>query len=187
MKFFILILLLFASSAWPWAGGYGGSGGGGSGTGDVTGPAGATTDALVCFDGGTGKSIKQCIRVTIPAPSISNSPPLSPPPMTFWASGTTPVPPYFPSTLYFWNGGAWVVTSGTAEFNEDVFTPTFGQTVFTLSLPFKGAGASVLLAVNGVLDYIEGVDFTITGTTLTWMGPFTLTGVDQVIARYQTK
>lgn len=43
----------------------GGTGGGDGGTGDVVGPAGATTDAIPCFDGATGKLIKECAQTAL--------------------------------------------------------------------------------------------------------------------------
>lgn len=64
---------------------------------------------------------------------------------------------------------------------RDGFTPTAGQTEFTLSEDPNGG--LVDLYVNGVL-YVLDVDYTVSGTTLTWLEPFELEADDVVLAAY---
>ena len=67
---------------------------------------------------------------------------------------------------------------------ENVYAPTLGQTVFTLSSAPSGA-AAFSLYLNGQLR-LRGTDYTQTGTTLTWLDPsgLTLLTTDELIARY---
>lgn len=73
---------------------------------------------------------------------------------------------------------------GGAGFYDESFTPMPGQTVFTLSQPCILNGLTVL-DVNGIV-YVEGVHYTVAGTTLTWMNVgFSLDPSDLVTIRYQ--
>lgn len=66
---------------------------------------------------------------------------------------------------------------------REVFTPTLGQTVFTL-LNSDVATTRTLVEVNGQLQH-EGNDYTLSGTTLTWLdNDFTLDTTDQLIVYY---
>lgn len=62
------------------------------------------------------------------------------------------------------------------------FTPTVGQTQFTLSaIP---TGESVQVIINGVV-YVNGPDFTVLDDVVTWTGSlFTLDATDEVVIRY---
>lgn len=66
----------------------------------------------------------------------------------------------------------------------DAYTPTLSQTVFTLSQT-RSAEFLFLLTLNGIIKE-EGVDFTVSGTILTWLDPagLTLKTTDRLIARY---
>ena len=66
---------------------------------------------------------------------------------------------------------------------ENEFTPTLGQTVFTLT-PGPSETRSLSLFVNGVRAD-DVTDFTVVGTTLTWLDTdFSLDTSDKVIVRY---
>ena len=71
------------------------------------------------------------------------------------------------------------------EFAEEAFIPTVnGQTVFTLALGLEEDGLQFVF-VNGVV-YQLGVDYTLTGTTLTWLDTdFLLDTTDCVLVKYQ--
>ena len=56
---------------------------------------------------------------------------------------------------------------GTAFAHVDTFIPTLAQTVFTLLAPYS-AGTVSILFLNGVSQLL-GVDYTISGTTLTYL------------------
>jgi len=81
-----------------------------------------------------------------------------------------------------------LLVHGTAAFDLNhwmraVFTATAGQTVFTL--PSVAADAATYeLTVNGV-EYVRGTDYTVSGTTLTWLNPFALILGDRVAIAYQ--
>lgn len=75
---------------------------------------------------------------------------------------------------------------GGASFAKNAFTPTVGQTVFTLSATFVGIGGLVVATVNGLV-YEKDVDYTIAGTTFTWLDvPFTLETTDCLVVVFQT-
>jgi len=77
-------------------------------------------------------------------------------------------------------GGGGGGSGGSIQ--EDVFFPINGQTVFTLSQPYVGGFAVVF--INGV-EYVNTINFTIVGTTLTWLDtPFTLAVTDLLVADY---
>lgn len=71
-----------------------------------------------------------------------------------------------------------------ANFGDDRFVATPGQTLFTLSAPYLATGLSVLF-VNGA-EYDVAVDYTIAGTTVTWLNTsFALEAGDVVTVKYQ--
>lgn len=66
---------------------------------------------------------------------------------------------------------------------QEEFTPTTGQITFIISnLPTDVA--SFEFNVDGVL-FDEGADYTISGSTITWINSIVLKPVDKVIVRYQ--
>lgn len=81
--------------------------------------------------------------------------------------------------------GRWFKASIAANrIVEQTFTPTSMQTIFTLSQPYS-AGDMALVSLNGVIQDV-GVNFTIAGTTLTWLDvPTTLGPTDSLSIRYQ--
>lgn len=82
-------------------------------------------------------------------------------------------------------GGPIVDVTGGDQFTEDEFTPTNGQTVFTLTETYVTGGLATFY-VNGIA-YRRDTDYTISGTTLTWLdGPFTLSSSDEVFVVYQS-
>jgi hypothetical protein len=61
----------------------------------------------------------------------------------------------------------------------DIYSATGGQTNFTLTKTPNDPN-DVKMMINGV-DYINGADYSITGTTCTWLNvPFTLSAGDKV-------
>ena len=69
------------------------------------------------------------------------------------------------------------------EWNADTFVPTLGQVTFILSeAPYSLDAESFVFQINGV-GYVEGTDFTVSGTTVTWLG-FQLDLGDCAVARY---
>ncbi|MCK4609430.1 MAG: hypothetical protein KAT71_08105 [Gammaproteobacteria bacterium] len=65
---------------------------------------------------------------------------------------------------------------------DQLFTPTGGQTVFTLSaVPLSNA--RVFMFVNNA-TYIAGNDFTISGPNITWLEAFTIEPTDIITIRY---
>ena len=75
---------------------------------------------------------------------------------------------------------------GGASFAENEFIATPAQTVFALSFAFVGVGGLAILHVNGFV-YAKDTDFTISGTTLTWLDTsFVLDAGDCVTCFFQT-
>jgi hypothetical protein len=73
---------------------------------------------------------------------------------------------------------------GGGAFTENEFNATAAQTVFTLSSSFAPGGLSILF-VNGI-GYAEGTEYTISGTTLTWLDvPFILDAGDRVVIKFE--
>jgi hypothetical protein len=69
--------------------------------------------------------------------------------------------------------------TGVVDQREEVFTPSLGQTVFNLSATPNPANDTSVF-VNTV-KYIYGVNFTVSGTQVTWLdSPFTLDSLDVV-------
>lgn len=75
--------------------------------------------------------------------------------------------------------------TGHLPWAQDEFTPTLGQVTFIITA-LPADVVSIELYVNGVL-YDEGVgaDYTVSGTTITWLNPFILKPKDLVTVRYQ--
>ena len=74
------------------------------------------------------------------------------------------------------------MTAADGLLYRDGYTPTVGQTVFTLTN--TPSDTSVEMFVNGV-RYRHGIDYTVTGTTVTWLDTlFTLDGSDRVVITY---
>lgn len=81
--------------------------------------------------------------------------------------------------------GIWFGVPGGAGFEGviDTFAPTSGQVTFILSQGPTDTG-SFQLFVNGV-EQSEGVDYTVSGTNLTWLNScFVLEPGDTVRAYY---
>lgn len=74
--------------------------------------------------------------------------------------------------------------TSVAEFQQDSFTAIPAQVLFTLTTSFYPNGLSIII-VNGLV-YTQGADYTISGTTLTWLNtPFTFVGGESVVVKYQ--
>ena len=69
----------------------------------------------------------------------------------------------------------------------DIFAPILNQTVFTLTQTVSDVN-SFSLVLNHSTHLVNTVDYTISGTTLTWLDPdgLTLDAGDQLVARYNT-
>lgn len=81
---------------------------------------------------------------------------------------------------------AYVDAATGGSFAQQGFTATLDQTVFTLSTAYKGAGGSVAAWVNGV-GAEKDVDFTISGTTFTWLDTlYTMKAGWRLVVDYQT-
>ena len=65
---------------------------------------------------------------------------------------------------------------------QDEFVPTAGQITFILSNTPTDPD-SLEVSVNGV-RYDDVSDYTLSGTTLTWLNPFVLRTIDKLIAQY---
>lgn len=72
---------------------------------------------------------------------------------------------------------------GHIPWAQEEFTPTLGQITFIVS-DLPADVVSIEFNVNGVL-YDEGDDYTVSGSTITWINPIVLKPVDKVIIRYQ--
>ena len=76
-------------------------------------------------------------------------------------------------------------TSGLGDLVEDAFTPTPGQTIFTLSASYL-SGGFVTATVNGI-EYERPDDFLISGTTFIWQNTeFSLDSSDELVVIYET-
>lgn len=81
--------------------------------------------------------------------------------------------------------GRWFkVTGGTGLITDQVFTPTLGQTVFTLS-DIYAPGGFKLVALNGVVQLPS--DFTISGTTFTWTGSYVMDPTTDLLCVFYQK
>lgn len=72
------------------------------------------------------------------------------------------------------SGAPWV---------KDEFTPTIGQVTFILSSTPTDL-ASLTLVLNGT-KYDDVTDYVVSGTTVTWLDPFTLKAKDKLIIQYK--
>lgn len=70
----------------------------------------------------------------------------------------------------------------TPLWREDEFTTTAGQVTFILSQA-PGDANSLSFFVNGVL-YDDVADYTVSGTTVTWLNVFAMETGDKVHIRY---
>jgi hypothetical protein len=75
------------------------------------------------------------------------------------------------------------IVPGIAEWARIVVTATSGQISFTLPSVALDP-ETYTMSVNGV-EYARGIDYVVSGTTLTWLSPFTLMVGDQVIIAYE--
>jgi hypothetical protein len=65
---------------------------------------------------------------------------------------------------------------------EEIFSASNGQTAFVLAL--ASAGGVSFFSVNGIL-YAEGTDYTVSGSSVTWLDTdFTLEAGDEIIIKY---
>ncbi len=70
------------------------------------------------------------------------------------------------------------------QFRQQPFTPTNGQTVFTLLKPIAPGSGFLQLSVNG-MAYTRGTDYTASGVTVTWLdAQFVLSTLDCVVVAY---
>jgi len=70
------------------------------------------------------------------------------------------------------------------SWTQDEYVATLGQVTFILSAATTDP-ASIRVIVNGV-DYDDVADFTVSGTTLTWLNnAFSMDAGDIVLVRYQ--
>lgn len=88
-----------------------------------------------------------------------------------------------------WNGSNWVPGpvsggGGGLALDSDIYTPTLYQTAFPLTQPPVG---KTLAFVNGI-GYYEGLDFQVSGSTLTWnpgVAGFQLGPTDRLTVYYE--
>jgi len=74
------------------------------------------------------------------------------------------------------------IVPGLPDWVKVVFIATNGQTSFTLPGVAEDPD-SYLLTVNGI-EYARNSDFLVSGTALTWLGPFSLKAGDRVLVAY---
>jgi hypothetical protein len=162
---------------------------GAGGSGDVVGPISSIDNYVPVFSGTTGKIIKQPITTAVlSAISLildSSNVRIEDGGCDAGISGLDTLCNNSGVFSVRHGTGTIVPLEGTSEFQQDPFTPTLGQTVFSLSQAFLGTPGISLVLVNN-LAYVEGTNYTISGTTLTWLDtPFTLDGSDSLVAVYQ--
>ncbi len=76
-------------------------------------------------------------------------------------------------------------TAFSFAWNKDTFTPTTGQVTFSLSTAPTDLD-SLELDVNGVTYEGGGVDYTVSGVTITWLNTeFSMLAGDRVVVRYR--
>ena len=75
------------------------------------------------------------------------------------------------------------IVPGIAEWDRIVFIATAGQISFTLPNVALDV-ETYTISVNGI-EYARGIDYLVSGTTLTWLAPFTLAVGDRVIVAYE--
>lgn len=126
------------------------------------------------------------VNVATSVPAIQVSTPIG----ALWMTDFAPPSPYEPLILHVWNGSDWSpigVTGGgqATYFQTDSFSPTSGQTIFSLSTTPATTNNLIFAVVDGGV-YYEDVSFTITGSTLTWLDtPFPLGPPDDLVVYYQ--
>lgn len=108
--------------------------------------------------------------------------------------GLTETPPVSPdvsqqvgealnTTTLVFNPAQVVAGGGHINWTQDEYVPTFGQVTFILSsAPIDVT--SLEFNLNGVL-YDDNVDYTISGSTITWISSITLKPKDKILIRYQ--
>ncbi len=83
--------------------------------------------------------------------------------------------------------GGGILTIEPPLFTEDEYTPTIGQTVFTLTGSWVGGSGFVSVEVNGI-GYDRGSHYTASVGSITWLDvPFTLEITDRFTVMYQTQ
>lgn len=88
-----------------------------------------------------------------------------------------------PGVLYYSDGTIWTSLSSGGLVDEPLVLPV-GPPVFATSLTYKPGGLAFFW-VNGA-RYLPGVNFTIAGTTVTWLGvPFALEASDELAVSYE--
>jgi hypothetical protein len=72
-----------------------------------------------------------------------------------------------------------------AVIHNEAFTPTPGQTVFTLELA-PNPTENTVMVINGKAEYSIGDDpaFTISGVDVTWLNSYTLGTDDRIVIDY---
>jgi hypothetical protein len=129
----------------------------------------------------------QLVNAALSAPPIQSSTPQG----ALWMANSFPVNDYLPNTLHVFDGVEWSPV-GQAEdegigayFVTDTFSPTLGQTAFSLSAePTTTNGLIFAVVDSGV--YYKDVSFTTTGTSFTWLDvPFSLGPPDDLLVYYQ--
>lgn len=88
--------------------------------------------------------------------------------------------------VYNLTSGKWENQTAPEDgaLTDQSFTPTNGQTAFILSsVPISND--RIFMFVNSA-TYIVGNDFTISGSTITWLNAFTMATTDIVTVRYPT-
>jgi hypothetical protein len=124
------------------------SGGGGGAGGDVVGPASSTDNALVRFDGTTGKLIQNGVAIETDLGSINSQ------------DGTAGLPTYgFLSTagvgMYLTGGGALGLANGSIGYvlldNAGLLTALGSLTV---NNDTKMNGAQIVTSVSSAVDYV---------------------------------
>ena len=154
---------------------------GGAGLGDVTGPGSSVDGATVVFDGVTGKIIKEATDFL----KLSDALALPSAVANFAQLGIDPSDGILKIRKSIADGGALVSLEGSgggSALAYQTFTPTFGQTVFSLSQAPSGV---TLAFVNG----IESTAFSVLGSTFTWLplvAGFGLETTDSLDIYYET-
>lgn len=73
--------------------------------------------------------------------------------------------------------------NASGQWAEDEFTPTQGQSIFPLGRAPVDV-VSLGFYVNGHLQD-DGVDYTLAGSTITWLNVFVVGPLDKIIAKYK--
>lgn len=120
----------------------------------------------------------------LPAPSEGNYALLQ---VDTIGTGTAAAPQY-PRGVYKTVGGVWVAELDTQTApapRRERFTPTNNQTVFTLAaVPTLAVNTTLLVNGNTYEMSAPNAAFTLSGSTVTWTGPFPISATDSVVAAY---